>query len=200
MGFPLLVRCHLYIESGPCMKLLYDLLVFMTSISVPGNNHDLFIFLSGLPHWCMPGDNWWHWMYDWWPWLVVVCDCVMSSQVKDASDMLAAALEQMDGLLAGQRIHDDVIKWKHFPCYWPFVRGIHLSPVNSPRKGQWRGALMFSLICVWINDWVNNHEVGDLRHYPARYDVIVMYWKNVPQCSLSMQLSIFSKTFSIDKC
>ena len=47
--------------------------------------------------------------------------------------------------------HDDVIKWKHFPRYWPFVRGIHRSPVNSPHKGQWRGALMFSLICVWIN-------------------------------------------------
>ena len=30
--------------------------------------------------------------------------------------------------------HDDVIKWKHFPCYWPFVRGIHRSPVNSPPK------------------------------------------------------------------
>ena len=42
--------------------------------------------------------------------------------------------------------HDDVIKWKHFPCHWPFVRGIHLSPVNSPHKSQWRGALMFSLI------------------------------------------------------
>ena len=39
--------------------------------------------------------------------------------------------------------HDDVIKWKHFPHYWPFVRGIHRSPVN-PHKGQWRGALMFS--------------------------------------------------------
>ena len=39
--------------------------------------------------------------------------------------------------------HDDVIKWKHFPRYWPFVRGIHRSPVNSPHKGQWRGALMF---------------------------------------------------------
>ena len=25
--------------------------------------------------------------------------------------------------------HDDVIKWKHFPRYWPFVRGIHRSPV-----------------------------------------------------------------------
>ena len=47
-------------------------------------------------------------------------------------------------------VHDDVITWKHFPRYWPFVRGIHQSPVNSPHKGQWRGALMFSLICVWI--------------------------------------------------
>ena len=51
--------------------------------------------------------------------------------------------------------HDDVIKWKPFPRYWPFVRGIHRSPVNSPHKGQWRGALMFSLICVWINSWIN---------------------------------------------
>ena len=33
--------------------------------------------------------------------------------------------------------HDGVIKWKHFPRYWPFVRGIHRSPVNSPHKGQW---------------------------------------------------------------
>ena len=50
--------------------------------------------------------------------------------------------------------HDDVIKWKHFPRYWPLVRGIHRSPVNSPHKGQWRRALMFSLICVWINAWI----------------------------------------------
>ena len=71
-------------------------------------------------------------------------------------------------------LHDDVIKWKHFPRNWPFVRGIHRSPVNSPHKGQWRGALMFSLICVWINDWVNNREAGDLRRYRAHSDVIVM--------------------------
>ena len=44
--------------------------------------------------------------------------------------------------------HDDVIKWKHFPRHWPFVRGKHRSPVNSPQKDQWRGALMFSLICA----------------------------------------------------
>ena len=70
--------------------------------------------------------------------------------------------------------HDDVIKWKHFPRYWPFVRGIHRSPVNSPHKGQWHGALMFTLICARINGWVNNREAGDLRRYRAHYDVIVM--------------------------
>ena len=71
-------------------------------------------------------------------------------------------------------MHDDVIKWKYFPCYWPFVRGIHRSPVNSPHKGQWRGALMFSLICTWMNDWVNNREAGDLRRHHAHYDVTVI--------------------------
>ena len=71
-------------------------------------------------------------------------------------------------------MHDDVIKWKHFPRYWPFVRGIHRSPANSPHKGQWRGSLMFSLICVWINGWVNNREAVDLRRYRTHYDVTVM--------------------------
>ena len=51
-------------------------------------------------------------------------------------------------------LHDDVIKWKHFPRYWPFVRGIHRSPVNSPHKGQWRGA--FDVFVAWINGCVNN--------------------------------------------
>ena len=72
-------------------------------------------------------------------------------------------------------VHDDVIKWKHFPRYWPLVWGIHRPPVNSPHKGQWRGALMFSLICAWIKGWVNNGEAGDLRRYRAHYDVTVMY-------------------------
>ena len=70
--------------------------------------------------------------------------------------------------------HDDVIKWKHFLRYWPFVRGIHRSPVNSPHKGQWRGVLMFSLICAWINGSINNREAGDLRRHRAHYDVIIM--------------------------
>ena len=78
-----------------------------------------------------------------------------------------------------QHTHDDVIKWKHFPFYWPFVRGIHRSRVNSSHKGQWRGVLMFTLICAWINGWVNNREAGDLRRHRARYDVIVMVFRNI---------------------
>ena len=68
----------------------------------------------------------------------------------------------------------DVMKWKNFQRYWPFVWGIHRSPVNSPHKGQWRGALMFSLIYIWINGWVNNRVAGDLRCHLTHYDIIVM--------------------------
>ena len=69
---------------------------------------------------------------------------------------------------------DSVIKWKHFPRYWSLVWGIHRWQVNSPHKGQWRRALMFSLICAWMNGSVNNREAGDLRRHRAHYDVIVM--------------------------
>ena len=47
-------------------------------------------------------------------------------------------------------------------------------PVNSPHKGQWRGALMLSLIYAWLNDGVNNRKAGDLRRHHGHYDVIVM--------------------------
>ena len=73
-----------------------------------------------------------------------------------------------------QDYYDDVIRWKHFPRYWPFVRGIYRSLVNYPHKGQWCGALMFSLICAWINGWVNNREVGVFRRHRAHCDVTVM--------------------------
>ena len=71
-------------------------------------------------------------------------------------------------------LHDEVIKWKHFPRYWTSVRGIHRSPVNSPNKGQWRGAMVFSLICGCTNDWVNNREAGDLKRHRTHYDVTAM--------------------------
>ena len=51
--------------------------------------------------------------------------------------------------------------------------------VTGPLCGEftghrWHGAFMFSLICVWINGWENNHEAGNLGRYRAHYDVTVM--------------------------
>ena len=89
---------------------------------------------------------------------------------------LAAVIDQGKDTCPYAHFHDDVIKWKHFPRCWPFVlvRGIHRSPVNFPHKGQWRGALMFSLICAWMNGWVYKRGAVDFRHHRAHYDVIVM--------------------------
>ena len=70
--------------------------------------------------------------------------------------------------------YDNVIKWRHLTRNWPFVWGIHRSPVNSTHKDQWHGTLMFSLIGTGIKGWVNNGEAGDLRRHHAYYDVIVM--------------------------
>ena len=76
------------------------------------------------------------------------------------------------------------IWWRHkmktFSRYWPFVRWFHRSPVGSPHKGQWRGTLVFSLICSWTNGSVNNLDAGDLRRHRAHYDVTVIWcsWYN----------------------
>ena len=68
--------------------------------------------------------------------------------------------------------------WRHqmetFSAQLALCVGNSSVPVNSPNKGQWRGAFMFPLICVWIKGWVNNREAGDLRRYHGHYDVNVM--------------------------
>ena len=57
-------------------------------------------------------------------------------------------------------LHDNVMKWKHLLA---LVRVIHWSPVDSPHKGQWRGALEFSLICAWTNGCSDNRDAVDFR-------------------------------------
>ena len=78
--------------------------------------------------------------------------------------------------------------WRHkmetFSALLALCAGNSPVPVNSPHNGHWRGTLMFSLICAWINDWVNNREAGDLRRHRGHYDVNVMVtchiycWRN----------------------
>ena len=97
--------------------------------------------------------------------------------------------------------HDDVIKWKHFLRYWPAVRGIPRSPVNSPHKGWWRRALMFSSIFAWMNGWINTREAGDLRRHLAHYGITVMALSNnlshLHDNALSVVVLIFGNTRQI---
>ena len=58
-----------------------------------------------------------------------------------------------------------------FSALLALCEGIYRSPVNSPHKGQWHGALMFSLICAWIDGWIYNDEAGDLIRHNAQYGV-----------------------------
>ena len=52
---------------------------------------------------------------------------------------------------------------RHFPRHWPFVRGIHRSPMNSPQKGQWRGALS-----------KRSSKQSRRRRHRAHYDVTMV--------------------------
>ena len=83
--------------------------------------------------------------------------------------------------------------WRHpmetFSAWLALCEGNSPVPVNSPHKGQWRGALMFSLICARINNWVNNCETGDLRRHRGHYDVIVMKLRGVSTAKLWWHLT-----------
>ena len=113
----------------------------------------------------------------WGPTLQKGCDCGLSGHFEKCHLISRCVFhfvvnQNNDKLLI---YHYDVIKWKHFPRYWPFVRGIHRRPVNSPHKSQWHGVLMLSLIYAWINGWANNRKAGDLRLHRAHYDVTMIF-------------------------
>ena len=75
------------------------------------------------------------------------------------------------------------------------LRGIHRSPVNSPHKGQWRGALMFfSLICTWTNIRVNNRDAGDLICHRVHYDVTVMHQRSKASRTISNFINTYFAT------
>ena len=57
-----------------------------------------------------------------------------------------------------------VRSWKHFLYDWPFVRGIHQSPVVSFTKDQGYPPLKLPLMLAWMSSWTNSQMAGDLRH------------------------------------
>ena len=75
--------------------------------------------------------------------------------------------------------HDvDVTWWRH--QMETFSALLALCARNSPVTGEFPAQrpvtrdLMFSLICTWTNDWVNNRDAGDLRRHRGHYDVTIM--------------------------
>ena len=78
--------------------------------------------------------------------------------------------------------------WRHQmdtrSVYWPFLRIIHRTPVDYPHKCQWRGALMFSLICV--NKRLNKQSERRWFEMPlhslwCHCNVLSLWWDGLAQ-------------------
>ena len=65
------------------------------------------------------------------------------------------------------------------------------SPVTGefPHKGQWRGALVFSLIFAWTNVLVNSRDAGDLRCNRAHYDVTIMRYDDLATTNVTLTIA-----------
>ena len=70
--------------------------------------------------------------------------------------------------------HDDVIKWKHFPRYWPFVRGIH--------RSRWIPRTKASDAKLRLNQQLNNHWRRRWFETPSH-----SLWRH---CSVSIKLPV----------
>ena len=82
--------------------------------------------------------------------------------------------------------HDGVIKWKVFRVT-ALCEG-NRSPVDSLHKGQWRGALMFSLIFAWTNGWANVQDPDVLNRHGVHYDITAMgQWTQYSRLPLHME-------------
>ena len=90
--------------------------------------------------------------------------------------------------------------WRHqmetYSALLALCEGIRRSAVNSPHKGQWRGALMFYLICAWTKGWVNNQATVDLRRHRSHYDVTVMDRPN-KQVNTTSATNILTKVVTL---
>ena len=79
-------------------------------------------------------------------------------------------------LISLWKIRDDVIKWKHFPRYWPFVRGTQRSPMDSPHKGQCRSV---------PDKQLSKQSRTNLRRHRAHYHTIAILSGNFNNLFLS---------------
>ena len=82
--------------------------------------------------------------------------------------------------------HGDVIKWKHFPCYWPSVRGVHWSLVKRASDAElWCFLWSAPEQTIEQNSWANNRDTSDLWCYWTHHDVTVMQTLNSQEAPCS---------------
>ena len=94
----------------------------------------------------------------------------MSYPSFDLVYILITALSRYLAVTFLQITHDDVIKWRHFPRYWPFVRGIHRSPVNSPHRPVTRSFDVFFDL-QWWGWWIETPSCPLWRHCNVTEDL-----------------------------
>ena len=121
----------------------------------------IFPYPSGLLHWhCgnltiapVPAKQ------PWWIWIKTSCEFIMNDCITTTKQSTTKPCAYFLGytvcpcrlphkcwpenqntlpcaLIYYRSVHYDVFKWIHFPRYWPFVRGIHRSPVDSLTKSS----------------------------------------------------------------
>ena len=155
MGIPVLVRWHFYVETEPSLRYHGSNIYFFCGIyALAQGNAYTFpwslplgrCYISSIPH----GSKFSHSEL----YIANKCSCPESCNIYQQNIVTSS-------------------NGNNFPRFWPFVRVIHRSPVDSSNKGKWRRALMFSLICACTNGWANTWDACDLKRHRA-HDVSVM--------------------------
>ena len=108
--------------------------------------------------------------------------------------------------IGGAAAHGDVIIWKQFPRYWPFVRGINRSRVNFLHKGQWRGAVMF-FFYLRLNKRLSKQWWGWWFETPSRplwlhcnWNGLVCQWSNTVSASIPYELVTADVWAHLSRC
>ena len=119
-----------------------------------------------------------------WPRPTVEPVCLLCMYIRSKSKKITEKKSGNNATFLDLKRCVDVSWWRHqmetFSALLALCEGVHWSPVDSPYKGQWRGALMSSVICAWTNGSASNdRDPGDLRRHHAHYDVTVMWWIEV---------------------
>ena len=84
-------------------------------------------------------------------------------------------------------------------CQWPFVKGIHWSPVDPPHNGPVTQSSMFSLMLPQTNCWTNSQVASDLRchdtHVTSMWCLMIKHAIMGLNCTKKGEIPLISISF-----